>query len=115
MPNKGRDITRGRRLTAKEAAGYKKIRQQVMAEMPPARTNLVRQVIAQLREHREQQGLSLADMEERSGMTRANLCRLENESRNIQLRTLDRWARALGCRIEIKVLPTVHDKKQPAA
>ena len=115
MPNKGRDIARGRRLTAEEAAGYKKIRQQVMAEMLPARTNLVRQVIAQLRELREQQGLSLADMEERSGMTRANLCRLEIESRNIQLRTLDRWAGALGCRIEIKVLPTVHDKKQPAA
>ena len=105
MANKGRDISRGRRLTTEEAADYKKIRQQVMDEIPPAKTNLVRQAIGMLRNLREQQGLSLADVEEQTGMTRANLCRLENEGRNVQLRTLERYARALGCRLEIHLVP----------
>ena len=49
----------------------------------PSLRDIVRQVIAELRQAREVQGLSLTDMEERTGMTRANLCRLENEGRNI--------------------------------
>ncbi len=105
MANKGRDLSRGRKLTAEEAAHYGKIRQQEMGEIPPARTNLVRETIVKLRQFREERGLSLADMEEQTGMTRANLCRLENEGRNVQLRTLERYARALGCRIEIGLVP----------
>jgi DNA-binding Xre family transcriptional regulator len=102
---KGRDIPRTRRLTADEAAACKKSRQEIMAEIPPARTSVVRQAVGKLRLLREEMGLSLADMEERTGMTRANLCRLENEARNVQLRTLERYARALGRRIEVHVLP----------
>ncbi|HEV3023601.1 MAG TPA: helix-turn-helix transcriptional regulator [Pirellulales bacterium] len=77
----------------------------MVEEIPPATTNVVRQAIAQLRQAREEQGLSLTDMEVRSGMTRANLCRLENEGRNVQLRTIERYARALGCRVEIHLVP----------
>ena len=92
MVNKGRDISRGRKVTAEEAAEYQRVRQQVMEEIPPSGTNVVREAIEQLRQLREEQGVSLADMEERTGMTRANLCRLENEGRNVQLRTLERYA-----------------------
>jgi hypothetical protein len=92
-------------LTAAEAAEYAKVRRQVMEEIAPAATNVVRQVIASLRQAREEQGLSLADMEERTGMTRANRCRLENEGRNVQLRTLERYARALGSRVEVRLVP----------
>jgi transcriptional regulator with XRE-family HTH domain len=87
-----------------EAARYSTIRRQVAEEIPPATNNLVRQVIAQLRQVREEQGLSLSDMEQRTGMTRANLCRLENEGRNVQLRTVERYARALGCRVEVRLV-----------
>jgi DNA-binding XRE family transcriptional regulator len=104
MASQGRDLSRGRRLTAAEAAKYAEIRRQAMEEIPPAATNVVQQVIAKLRQVREEQGLSLADMEARTGMTRANLCRLENEARNVQLRTVERYARALGCRIEIQLV-----------
>jgi hypothetical protein len=38
-------------------------------------------------------------------MTRANLCRLENETQNVQLRVLERYACALGCRLEIGLVP----------
>ncbi|HVC95265.1 MAG TPA: helix-turn-helix transcriptional regulator [Pirellulales bacterium] len=105
MAKKGRDLSRGRELTTEEAARYAKIRQEVTEEIPPAKSNLVRETIGKLRLLREERGLSLADVEEQTGMTRANLCRLENEGRNIQLRTLERYARALGCRIEIGLVP----------
>ncbi len=105
MATQGRDLSRGRKLTPEEAAEYRRIRAQVMEEIPPATTNVVRDVIAQLRRPREEQGLSLADVEEQTGMTRANLCRLENEGRNLQLRALERYARALGCRVEINLVP----------
>jgi len=105
MSSKGRDLSRGRHLTVEEAANYKKVRQQVMEEIPPATTNVVRETIGKLRLLREEQGLSLTDMEEQTGMTRANLCRLENEGRNVQLRTVERYARALGCRIEVQLVP----------
>jgi DNA-binding Xre family transcriptional regulator len=105
MSSKGRDISRGRKLTVEEAAEYAKVRQQVMEEIPPAATNVIQETIGKLRLLREEQGLSLADMEIQTGMTRANICRLEKEERNIQLRTLERYARALGCRVEVHLVP----------
>ncbi len=112
MANKGRDLPRGRKLTTEEAARYASIRKQVMEEIPPTKTNLVRETIGKLRQLREERGLSLADMEEQTGMTRANLCRLENEGRNVQLRTLERYARALGCRVEIGLVPVAAKQSQ---
>jgi DNA-binding Xre family transcriptional regulator len=105
MAKQGRDLSRGRKLTAEEAAKYAQVRRQIIEEIPPSTTNMVRHVISQLRQLREEQRLSLADMEKRTGMTRANICRLENEGRNVQLRTVERYARALGCRVEIQVVP----------
>src|SRR5260370_32267799 len=113
MANNGHDISRGRKLTAEEAARYRQIRQAAMEEIPPATTNVVREAIGKLRQLREERGLSLADLEEQTGMTRANLCRLENAAQNVQLRTLERYARALGCRLEIGLvqIATVHTEK----
>jgi DNA-binding Xre family transcriptional regulator len=115
MANQGRDLSRGRKLTAEEAAQYKKIRRQVEEEIPPVTMNVVRAAIGQLRQLREAQGLSLADVEARTGMTRANLCRLENEGRNVQLRTLERYARALGCRLTIQLIPVAAPPEQTQA
>lgn len=115
MPQKGRDIERDRKLTSREATQYDKIREQIEEEIPPAKTNIVRDTIARLRSIREQQGITLADMQSRTGMTRANLSKLENESRSVHLRTLERYARALGCRLEISVLPRVKSRKQRLA
>jgi ribosome-binding protein aMBF1 (putative translation factor) len=50
-----------------------------------------------LRREREAEGLSLADLAERSGMDKAALSRLENcQQMNPTLHTLARYARALG-------------------
>ena len=113
MSDRGQNLSRGRKVTAEEASRYQEIRDQALEEIPPAATNVVRQAIGKLREIRERQGLSLADIEEQTGMTRANLCRLENEGRNVQLRTLERYARALGCRIEIQLVPLASATTQP--
>jgi DNA-binding phage protein len=53
-----------------------------------------------LRQERERQGLSLADIESRSGIDRSSLCRLEkNEEANPTFDTVWRIARALRKRV----------------
>lgn len=55
-----------------------------------------------LRSERQQQGLSLADVHEKSGISRAAICRLENlVDANPTVATLDRMAAALGKRLVI--------------
>ena len=56
-----------------------------------------RQVLAALRAERERRGLSLSDINERTGIDRAALSRLENnENANPTLATLERYAEAVG-------------------
>jgi hypothetical protein len=57
-----------------------------------------------LRLEREGQGLSLSDMQQRSGLGRAAICRLENlVDANPTVGTLDRIAEALGKRLVISL------------
>jgi ribosome-binding protein aMBF1 (putative translation factor) len=110
-----RSVSRGRRLTAQEAAEYREVRRRVMEEIPPAATNVVQQAVTQLRAERERLGLSLADVAQRTGMTRENICRLESEERNVTLRTLQRYARGLGCNIVIGLEPAKGKAKKRSA
>ncbi len=57
----------------------------------------VDETVARLRAERERRGLSLADVEQRSGLRRSALLRLENDrTSNPPLLTLERYAAALG-------------------
>jgi transcriptional regulator with XRE-family HTH domain len=57
----------------------------------------VGQAVTELRAERERLGLSLADVEERSGLRRSVLSRLENDrTANPTMLTLQRYAAALG-------------------
>lgn len=68
------------------------------AEGPP--DNPVRRLVAALRAERERQGLSLADVADRSGIDRAAIHKLEiGLNRNPTVETLHRYARALGVRL----------------
>ena len=50
-----------------------------------------------LKEERQRQGLSLADVNARSGIDRSTLSRLENdEDPNVTMNTLMRYAQAVG-------------------
>lgn len=57
----------------------------------------VDEMVSRLREEREKRGLSLADVQQRSGLRRSALSRLENDkTANPTLLTLQRYAAALG-------------------
>ncbi len=98
--NEYRSVSRGRRLTKTEAAKYKAIRREVEAEIPPVKPDAMKVAIAKLRAMREAQGVSLAELASRTGMTRGNIARLESQ-KNATLRTLERYAQGLDCHVEI--------------
>lgn len=69
-----------------------------------AKLRIGRDAIAQLRAERERQGLSLADLKERTGMSRAAISKLENdECPNPTTQTLARLASALGMQLDIQL------------
>jgi len=64
----------------------------------------LRNLIMAMKQRRLDRGLSLADVGERSGIGKANLCRLENDpSPNPTLDTLLRYADAVGATLRISV------------
>src|SRR5262245_9418177 len=101
--------TRDRRLTPEETAKYRAIRQQVDAEFPEliarhhervAGLDQLHRLLLQLKAAREEKGLSLADVTERTGMDRSALSKLESGQRpNPTIDTLVRYADAVGKRL----------------
>ena len=99
-----------REATAEERSRHAKFRAQIADELPEIRQRAkerlailkregtpLRQILAALKAERERQGLSLADMQERTGIDRAALSRLENsQDANPTLATLERYAEAIG-------------------
>lgn len=61
-------------------------------------------IVRQLREAREEAGITLADLEQRTGIRKSVLSRLENSrAPNPTLATLQRYAEALGRRIVVSL------------
>jgi len=96
---------RERRLTDEEVERYRRIREQVAAELPDIRRRtqsakpriLLKCAVKTLKQERQRQGLSLADMNARSGIDRSTLSRLENDDDpNVTMNTLMRYAQAVG-------------------
>lgn len=106
--------SRGRKLTPKEAAKYRKIRQQIEVEKPEINARIrarlatkraVQDAFAHLRELREEQGKSLADMRKLTGIDRSALSKLETGKReNLSIDTLMRYAQALGKKVVVSVV-----------
>jgi hypothetical protein len=62
--------------------------------------------VAELKRHRDERGLSLTDVSERSGLDRALLSRLENgKILNPTMATLWRYADAIGAQVSLAVEP----------
>lgn len=111
-----RRITRERRLTTEEAARYKAIREQVAAELPElaarhhermAARDQLAALLDQLKAAREEQGLSLSDLTERTGMDRSALSKLETGQRpNPTFDTLVRYAEAVGKQLVLTLADT---------
>jgi len=108
-----------RELTPEEKARQLKGRAEALAEKPAmmaigrkhkkaAETRLaeLRTVFTALKAEREAQGLSLADMSERTGLTREAISKLENLVRgNPTLETVERYATALGKHVVLQLVP----------
>ena len=107
-------VSRGRKLTKAEVAKYRALRATIEDEMPPAQPNAMKVAIAKLRAMREAKGISLAEMPKRTGMTRGNIARLELQ-KNATLHTLERYAAALGCTLEIEFQSAGGRRKQAVA
>jgi DNA-binding phage protein len=74
---------------------------QYKQEADAARATL-QEALQTLKQERRSQGLSLADIQERTGIERPNLSRLENEAdANPTITTLIRYAGAMGKRLMI--------------
>jgi DNA-binding phage protein len=111
MAREIRRIRRAEKLSAEEAERIARLRSQIAEELPDirkrARARLIEvtEALTALRAERERQGLSLADVRERSGIERSALSRLENEvGANPTIHTLVRYAESLGKKIVIQLV-----------
>ncbi|NOX55289.1 MAG: helix-turn-helix transcriptional regulator [Planctomycetes bacterium] len=102
-----------RKATAAERKRHQKIREQIEREKPEliergrrlkAEQVRLRQVLEALRAARLEMGITLSELAERTGIAKSNLSRLENaEDANPTVRTLSRYAEALGKELVISI------------
>ena len=119
------------RRTPEQIAEHRAIRERFQREKPtleqlttsgeysdPIRGNEywnLMQTVATLKSAREAAGLSLSDVAKLTGMDRSAINRLENgQQANPTLRTLLRYARAVGKQVVLQVSePTAPDRRPP--
>ena len=104
-------IIRNVPLAPDEAEKLRDVRRKIAEELPElcarhhereAVAEHLKVVLAQLKNAREERGLSLTDLMQRTGMERSALSKLETGQRpNPTIETLKRYAEAVGKRIVI--------------
>ena len=87
-----------------------KLREEVRKEFPPIETDeTIAGLAAAFKIERERAGLSLTDLQEKTGIDRATLSRIENgKVPNPTYSTLAAYAQALGCRVTVELERTAH-------
>jgi DNA-binding phage protein len=104
-----------RSATPEERERHRKVREQIAAELPEIKRHgreilahalqeglAPHHAIALLKAERIKKGLSLGDIQERTGIERSTLSRLENNvEANPTIGTLERYASALGKRVRV--------------
>jgi transcriptional regulator with XRE-family HTH domain len=121
MAKTPRRIHRPRAQTPEQEAEERALREQLQKERPSLQDLVesgdfahvftmgeyweLRKTFAALKPIREKQGLSISDMEERTGMDRAMISRLENgQVDNPTIATISRYAKALGQRVLVSLM-----------
>lgn len=114
-------VSRGRKLTPQEAARYRELRADIERERPVINAEIHSQlaeqrelaaVFTELKQVRQALGLSLDDIQHRTGIEVTELSKLENGRRaNLTLDIVRCYAQAVGKR----VLVTVADATEPVA
>ena len=94
-----------RQLTADEKQRHGKVRQQVMAEFPPAKNKkhapLQVGIAAQLRQARKAQGLTYEAVAQQAGVRSANAVKDVEFGRNKDIADIEVIADALGLKLEL--------------
>lgn len=62
-------------------------------------------IIRSLMEARISQNMTQKELSERTGITQADISRIENGTRNPSLSMLKRLAKGLGCRLKVEFIP----------
>src|SRR5437868_1104940 len=108
-PRRIQRVQRTEKLSAEEAARIKQLREKIAEELPDIKARAkqrrleITQAIGALKLERERQGMSLADVWEKTGIERSALSRLENDPHpNPTIATLCRYAEALGKKIVVE-------------
>jgi hypothetical protein len=100
-------VAEARRLTQQEEAEIRYKAKQYKHEYDAARAAM-REAMQLLKAERIRQGLSLSDIQKKTGIEPPNLSRLENDnSANPTIATLTRYAEALGKKLEIVLTDAV--------
>jgi len=107
-------VSRGRRLSAEEAAYYRRARDEADTRRDEIKAYVrsriaemaeLRQVFAKLQQARQAQGLSLTDVQQRTGIDRSSLAKLEKGLQpNPTLDTVIRVAAAVGKRVVVDLV-----------
>ncbi len=130
MAKKASRIHRPRMQTPEQEAAEQAIRQQFQQDRPSLQTLVtrgdigqvftmgeyweLRKTFAALKALRGQQGLSITDLAQRTGMDRAMISRLENgQVDNPTIATVSRYAQALGKRVVVSLVDAVPDGSTP--
>lgn len=105
---------RRRKLSREETTKYKKIREQIEKEKPDITSRhrarmfsmfSVDQTFRELRKLRVEKGLSLADLQDLTGMDRSAISKLETgERENPTVTTMVRYAQAVGKKIVVALV-----------
>ncbi len=106
-------VSRGRKLTPQEAARYRQLRADIAREQPAIdaqiRAELAEQrewaaVFVELKQVRQSLGLSLEDIEARTGIDRSTVARLETgQPANFTLDMVRKYAQAVGKRALVTI------------
>ncbi len=120
MTDKPQRVHRPRLQTAEQEAAEQALRERLQQEKPNLQDLVdcgdiaqvftmgeyweLRKTFAALKALREQQGLSISELAERTGMDRAMISRLENgQVDNPTIVTMSRYAQALGKRVLVSL------------
>jgi len=109
-------VRRERHLTAEEAAAERELRAKIEADLPSLRQQAraaqlqkraksLSKTIAALKHERERQGLSLKEIERRTGVDERELSHLEEQANgDATIVALLQYADALGKAVEVKLI-----------
>ena len=126
MADKPRRIHRPRVQTPDQEAAERALRERFQTEKPTLQDLVasgdvtqvftmgeyweLRKTFAALKAVREQQGLSITDLAERTGIDRAMISRLENgQIDNPTIATMTRYARALGKKVLVSLVEAAQE------